>query len=213
VSDRPAQRAIGALYSWAAGRIYDPVVIRGGLRLLGGDLNALVKEQNRHAARIAADRPILDVPVGTAYFTTEMASLHDDLVVGVDYAWGMVAETKRVAAASGTPNLIPVQADVHRLPFPAASFGVVLCVNGLQVIPDLPSAVTELRRVLAPGGTMLVSVITASLDSVLPSSLGERLPTILRSGRAVATELQRAGLRLKSFRRSRLATLIEAVEP
>lgn len=213
MSERPhLQRAIGAVYSWAAGRIYEPVVIRTGLRLLGGNLNWLVMAENRRAAQIADGRPILDVPVGTGYFTTEMAALHRGLVVGADYAWGMAVESARAAERAGTPNLVPMQTDLHRLPFGDGSFRVVLCINGLQVIPDLGGAVREAVRVLAPGGTMLVSVITAPLDAVLPETLGARLPTVLRSGRAVTAELQRAGLRVTSFQKHRLASLIEAVK-
>jgi ubiquinone/menaquinone biosynthesis C-methylase UbiE len=213
MSERPRlQRAIGAVYSGAAGRLYEPVVIRGGFRLLGGDLNALVMAQNRRAAHIADGRPILDVPVGTGYFTTEMAALHRGLLVGADYAWGMAVESARTAERAGTPNLASMQTDVHRLPFADGSFAVLLCVNGLQVIPDVRGAVREAARVLAPRGTMLVSVITAPLDSVLPEALGARMPTVLRSGRAVAAELQRAGLRVTAFRRRRLASVMEAVK-
>jgi ubiquinone/menaquinone biosynthesis C-methylase UbiE len=213
MSARPRlQRAIGAVYSWAADRLYEPIVIRGGFRLLGGDLNALVMTQNRRAAQIAGGRPILDVPVGTGYFTTEMAALHRGLLVGADYAWGMAVESARAAELAGTPNLVSMQTDVHRLPFSDGSFGVVVCVNGLQVIPDLRGAVVELARVLAAEGTMLISVITAPLDGALPEALGTRLPTALRSGRAVAAELQRAGLRVTSFRTRRLASLMEAVK-
>ena len=214
MTERPrAQRAIGAVYSWAADRFYEPIVIRGTFRLLGGDLNALVMDSSRRAAQLARGRPILDVPVGTGFFATETARLHDGLLVGVDYAWGMALETKNAAQRAGTADLVAVQGDVHRLPFADASFPVVLCTNGLQVIPDLRGAILDLGRVLERGGTMLVSVITAPLDALLPRSARPRLPTMLRSGRAVAGELQAAGLVVTAYRSRRLASLMEAVKP
>jgi ubiquinone/menaquinone biosynthesis C-methylase UbiE len=211
MTERPrAQRAIGAVYSWAADRFYEPVVIRGTFRVLGADLNALVMESNRRAAQIAVGRPILDVPVGTGFFTTEMAALHDGLLVGADYAWGMALETRKAAMHAGTSNLVAAQADVHRLPFADGSFKVVLCTNGLQVIPDLRGAIRDLGRVLASEGTLLVSVISAPLDALVPRSVRPRMPTMLRSGRAVAQEIQAAGLVVTRFRRRRLAYLMEA---
>ena len=214
MTERPrAQRAIGAVYSWAAARFYEPVVIRGTFRLLGGDLNALVMESNRRAARLASGRPILDVPVGTGYFATETAALHDGLLIGVDYAWGMVLETRKAARWTGAADLVALQGDVHRLPFADGSFPVVLCTNGLQVIPDLNGAIRDLARVMARGGTVLVSVITTPLDELLPRTARARVPTMLRSGRAVADELQAAGLVVTEYRTRRLASLMEAVKP
>jgi ubiquinone/menaquinone biosynthesis C-methylase UbiE len=213
VTERPrTQRAIGAVYSWVADRFYEPAVIRGTFRLLGGDLNALVMESNRRAGRIAAGGSILDVPVGTGYFTTELAASHDALVVGADYAWGMALATRNAASRSGAANLAAVQTDIHRLPFADGSFRVVLCRNGLQVIPDVRGAIRDLVRVMAPKSTLLVSVIAAPADALVPASLRTRMPTMFRSGRAVADEMQDAGLVVTDFRRRRFAYLMEAVK-
>jgi len=50
------------------------------------------------------------------------------------------------------------QADACALPFPDASFEAVVCQFGLMFVPDKPGAVREARRVLAPGGRLLLSV-------------------------------------------------------
>ena len=47
------------------------------------------------------------------------------------------------------------------LPFPEGAFDVVLCQHGLQFFPDRAGAVREMRRVVAPGGRVLVIVLQA----------------------------------------------------
>ena len=210
--DSRIQRTIGSIYSWAADSLYEPVVIKGSFRVLGGGLYPLVVEQGRRAVRAAAGRPILDVPVGTAYFTVETAARHNGVVVGADYAWGMAARARRDASGIGVNNIAVMQADIHRLPFADGSFGAALCTNGLQVIPGIEGALRELARVLAPRAPLLVSVISAPIGAALPGGAARRLPTILRSGRDIADEIAAAGLTVTSFRRSRLAYLIEAVK-
>jgi SAM-dependent methyltransferase len=48
--------------------------------------------------------------------------------------------------------------DVDHLPFADASFDVVVCRQRLQVLPDRGLALSEMRRVLAHGGPLLLSV-------------------------------------------------------
>ena len=206
---RRAKRRVGALYSWSADRIYDRVVVNGAFKLLGGDLHAFVRDQGRRAIVTAGGGPILDMPVGTAYFTTEVARHYPGLVVGVDIAEGMVHEAQRVARSEGA-SLEVVQADGHTLPFSANTFRAILCSNGLQVIPGLDPTVRELGRVLAPGGTLYVSVIT--LPVPLPTQARHRLPTMMRPGTDVVAALTRAGLTGRITNRERLTTLIEATK-
>jgi SAM-dependent methyltransferase len=44
------------------------------------------------------------------------------------------------------------------LPFPGESFDVVLCTQAFYYIPEPSEAVEEIRRVLRPGGTVLITV-------------------------------------------------------
>ncbi|MDQ3957349.1 MAG: class I SAM-dependent methyltransferase [Actinomycetota bacterium] len=208
-----AKKIVGGIYSFAAHRLYEPIVVRRAFPLLGGDLNELVAEQGREAVRVAAGRPILDMPVGTAYFTSAVAQAHPGLVAGVDIAEGMVRESAALARSRGLSNLVALQADAHSLPFRDGAFGAILCTNGLQVIPGLRPAVRELARVLAPGGTLFVSVVGLPLGAVLPSKTAEGLPTVLAARTKVADEMERAGLEVRETRRRRLATLFEADKP
>jgi SAM-dependent methyltransferase len=205
-----AQRIVTEIYSRTAHRLYEPLVVHGSFPLLGGDLNARVVEQGRAAVRVAAGRPILDVPVGTGYFTSEVAGAHPGLVVGVDIASGMVRKARSLATRRSLSNLVVAQANVHRLPFASGSFGAVLCTNGLQVIPGLGPAVRELERVLAPGGTLFVSVVGLPLGAVLPSSVADALPTVLAARSKIEEGLGAAGLTMTRTSKRRLSTLYEA---
>jgi SAM-dependent methyltransferase len=204
------KKAIGGIYSAAADRLYEPVVVRFGFPLLGGDVNALAEAQGRRAVAAAAGRPILDMPVGTAYFTVRAARLHDGLVVGTDIAEGMVRATKRAAMEAGTTNLAAVRADAHALPFSDGAFGAILCTNGLQVIPNLDASLAELARVLAPDGTMYTSIIAVPLGRALPPRAAEHLPTLLKSRREMTGAFARAGLEVRSIASNRFALLMEA---
>jgi ubiquinone/menaquinone biosynthesis C-methylase UbiE len=209
---RRIKRLIGGLYSGTAGRLYEPAVVHGGFRLFGGRLNELVLDQGRRAVTAAQGRPILDIPAGTGYFTAQVAKRHDVTVVAADYATGMARRIHGLARRLEPANLHVIQGDIHDLPFRDHCFGSVLCTNGLQVIPDVDRSLSELARVLVPGGVLLVSVLTAPLGAALPDRFTRKLPVVLRSGRSVADAIFAAGLMVTAFRRERLAHLIEAVK-
>jgi ubiquinone/menaquinone biosynthesis C-methylase UbiE len=208
-----SQRAIAALYSALAERLYDPIIAVGALSLLGGELPAHIREQGVRAAAHAVAKPILDVPVGTGYFSTAMAARHDGLVVGVDIAAGMVAKATRSAARAGTPNLLAVRGDARHLPFGDDVFGAVTCWNGLHAMPHPLAAVAELRRVLAPSGTLFVSVISLPLGVLVGEQVARRLPALLRPHGHVTGALVDGGLVVTSVTTDRLGALIEATKP
>lgn len=212
-SRRGAKKAIACIYSWAADSLYEPVVIKRAFPLLGGDLNRHVLEHGRSAVEVAGGRPILDMPVGTAYFTVEMARRHAGVVIGVDIASGMVREARRAAGRAGTKALFTVQADAHHLPFADGTFGAVLCTNGLQVIPGLRESIIELARVLEPGGTLFMSVVTLPVTAALPARAAVHMPTVLRSRRDIIGAVLEAGLSVTSTRAQRFALLVEALKP
>ncbi|MGH2806686.1 MAG: class I SAM-dependent methyltransferase [Actinomycetota bacterium] len=207
-----AKRLIGRIYSAAADTLYEPLVVNGAFRVFGGNLNALVVEQGRRAVAQAHGGAILDLPVGTGYFAIEMARRHNGIVVGVDIAEGMTRKALSVARSARVDNLVAMQADAHRLPFPDGAFAAVVCSNGLQVMPGLVPSVRELVRVLAHGGRLYVSVLVAPIGAGLPRGTREHLPTFMRPGRDVADAIRATGVCDVTTRRERLAYLIEATK-
>jgi SAM-dependent methyltransferase len=47
---------------------------------------------------------------------------------------------------------------VYALPFRSGRFDILLCTHVLEHVPDLATALGELRRVLAPGGLLIAGV-------------------------------------------------------
>ena len=199
-----AKKLIGGISSWAADKVYEPLVVNGAFKLFGGRLNNLVREQGLQAAAFADGRPILDLPVGTGTFTINAARATSGLIVGCDIAEGMVRQTVANAAAERVTNLAGVRADAHRLPFPDGAFAAVLCTNGLQVMPGLMQTLSELRRVLAADGKLYVSVVS------MPISSSSEVPTLVMSRPQLRMSFEAAGFAVASMRKERLATLLEA---
>lgn len=108
-------------------------------------------------------------------------------VVGLDLS----AEGLRFLQAKGRPA-IPVQGSIDRLPFPDATFDVVLEITVVTCVPDDASAVRELARVVKPGGALLL--VEPAFDS-LRRAHDKTVHTIHRYRRAaLATLAEKAGL-------------------
>jgi ubiquinone/menaquinone biosynthesis C-methylase UbiE len=80
---------------------------------------------------------------------------NDGKVAGLDMNPGMLA----VARSTGSPGIAIEwhEANAQEMPFADASFDVVLCGMGLQFMPDKRAALSEMRRVLAPGGRLILN--------------------------------------------------------
>ena len=76
-------------------------------------------------------------------------------VVGADFTLAMLAVARR-RRAEGARGSVFVQADALGLPFADAAFDVLTISYGLRNIADIPAALSEMRRVLAPGGRAVV---------------------------------------------------------
>ena len=76
-------------------------------------------------------------------------------LTGVDWSPAMLGIARERAAALGRDADLR-QGDAQALEFPDGSFDTVLCALGLCAIPDDRRAVTEMARVLRPGGRLLL---------------------------------------------------------
>lgn len=69
-----------------------------------------------------------------------------------------VAELVEIAAEAGSAQDYAV-ADAGALPFEDGRFDLVVAYNMLMDVEDVPGALREVRRVLRPGGTLMVSLV------------------------------------------------------
>jgi ubiquinone/menaquinone biosynthesis C-methylase UbiE len=112
----------------------------------------------RRISEAAGDRPIkmLDVGCGTGLFASRVrARLPHVEVCGIDLVCDMLIEGQpRWRLHRG--HVFPVQGDSERLPFASGSFDMVTCANSFHHYPRQDRAVAEMRRVLRPGGRLLI---------------------------------------------------------
>lgn len=101
---------------------------------------------------------VLDVAVGTADFSIEL--LRQDKaqhVTGIDLSSGMMAvghaKLERLHLAD---KVVLQQADCARLPFADGTFDAVTCGYGVRNFDQLDQSLSEMYRVLKPGGELRI---------------------------------------------------------
>jgi arsenite methyltransferase len=94
-------------------------------------------------------------------------------VYGLDMTDEMLALARRNAAEAGAANVHFLKGVIEQIPLPAASVDVVIsnCVINLSV--DKPAVLTEIARVLRPGGRLGITDIVAE-DRLSPEERSAR---------------------------------------
>jgi SAM-dependent methyltransferase len=103
----------------------------------------------------AAGRDVLEIGVGLGADHLEWARARPRTLTGIDLTQRAVEHTRRRLGLYGFESRLEA-ADAERLPFPDASFDLVYSWGVLHHSPDTPRAVSEVRRVLRPGGRAAV---------------------------------------------------------
>ena len=110
-----------------------------------------------------AGRLVLDVASGTAGVALQLEARGGVRVVGVDLTEEMLRQGRRRVGAAGRGQLIGLVAGrAEQLPFPDGHFDALTFTYLLRYVADPLATLTELARVLRPGGTM------ASLEFCVP---------------------------------------------
>ncbi len=125
--------------------------------LLSGNVDRrwrrLVAEKLRPA--LDADSTVLDVACGTGDLSLVIAEACGARVVGVDFCRPMLDIAARKSA--GVSRTIPfVEGDALRLPFADEKFDAATIAFGLRNLADVAGGLGELRRILKPGGRLVV---------------------------------------------------------
>jgi demethylmenaquinone methyltransferase/2-methoxy-6-polyprenyl-1,4-benzoquinol methylase len=113
----------------------------------------------------ASGTAILDVASGTAGVALQLADRTQARVVGVDLTEEMLRQGQRKVAAAGQAGRIGLTLGrAEQLPFPDAAFDALTFTYLLRYVADPEATLTELARVVKPGGTV------ASLEFLAPPS-------------------------------------------
>jgi ubiquinone/menaquinone biosynthesis C-methylase UbiE len=139
---------------------------RYGWDLAAGDYEPLWQVQLACAqakllacASLAPGERVLDVACGTGLvsFAAAQAVGPAGSVLGIDISGNMVDAARRRAEERKVPIAF-ARMDAEELALPDAAFDVALCSLGLMYMPDPERALREMRRVLRPGGRVVVAV-------------------------------------------------------
>ena len=117
----------------------------------------VVKEiRNRFAGRLH-ELQVLDVATGTGDLAIAIASLRPARIRGVDIASGMMQVGREKVEARGLSGIIDfTEGAAENLPFPDETFDAVTVAFGVRNYADLRKGLAEMKRILRPGGVMLV---------------------------------------------------------
>ena len=136
-------------------------------------------------AALAAGERVLDVACGTGV-VTRLASEHvgpSGTVAALDLNPAMLSVARSIPASGAAIQWYETSAEA--MPLPDGAFDVVLCQLGLQFVADKKAALREMRRVLVPGGRVLVSVPPPNaffdvLDKALARHVGDQAAGFVR---------------------------------
>jgi ArsR family transcriptional regulator len=104
-----------------------------------------------------------DLGIGDGLLTLMLAEVAD-VVTAVDISGEMLAQLLLRAKQKGITNIETVEGDIENLPLPDASHDVVVLSQALHHAQDPLRALQESRRILVPGGTLLVIDLLAHND-------------------------------------------------
>jgi len=152
-------KAVREMFSGIAGR-YDLLN-----HLLSLNIDKRWRKIVADEMRIILERPgavVLDVACGTGDLTLELRRGAKAAVIGTDFCRPMLAVAQQKESDLSVPY---VEADALRLPFSDATFDALTIAFGLRNLADVRGGLSELLRVLKPGGGMFVLEFS---DPVVP---------------------------------------------
>lgn len=143
--------------------------MQGSMRApwIAGDFGAIAKtigvpEAEGFVARLAleADVRVLDIACGTGNVTLPLAR-RGATVTGLDMIPHLLEEARARAASEGL-NIRFDEGFAETLPYPDASFDVVVSMFGIMFSPFPETVTSEMARVLRPGGRLALANWTQS---------------------------------------------------
>ncbi len=190
--------------TWASG---DYAIVGTTLQIVGENLC--------EAVDLRSNQRVLDVAAGNGNATLAAARRFAD-VVSTDYVGSLLERGRERARAERLPVEFR-EADAENLPFPDASFDVVLSTYGVMFTANHPRAASELVRVCRPGGKIglanwtpdgFIGNLLKTVVKFVPPPAGVKSPVmwgrkeyleeIFGSGVTIAAESRHFSFRYKS---------------
>lgn len=175
VSTAAAQLTPGVAPDLAAVKKRQQLAWGSGDYAMVGTTLQIVGEMLCEAVDLRSNQRVLDVAAGNGNATLAAARRFAD-VVSTDYVGALLDRGRQRAEAERLPVTFQ-EADAEALPFPEASFDVVLSTFGVMFTPNQQQAALELLRVCRPGGKIgLANWTPDSFIGVLFKTIGKYIP-------------------------------------
>jgi phosphatidylethanolamine/phosphatidyl-N-methylethanolamine N-methyltransferase len=118
----------------------------------------MISRATRRAAVAAVNQApgerVLEVGVGTGLALPLYS--HEKRITGIDLSGAMLNRARERAAGMGLRNVELLEMDAQATSFEDGSFDVAVAMFVASVVPDPYALVAELRRVVRPGGKILI---------------------------------------------------------
>ncbi|MDP6088446.1 MAG: methyltransferase domain-containing protein [Nitrospinota bacterium] len=114
---------------------------------------------------------VLEIGCGSGNVIRSLPAKNGTRAFGADFSIDMLRQASlNVNSRGGALPLLA--ADAHSLPFADGVFDAILCLGLLEYIPDYNRVLTECRRILQPGGQLVVSVPNIASPFIKIDDLG-----------------------------------------
>lgn len=131
----------------------------------------LARQRYCTAAALGKDKVLVEVGCGTGYGLARLAE-HARTAVGIDIDPENLSAARRQRAGA-----VLVQGDATRLPVSANSVDALVGLEMFYYLPDQAAFVCEARRVVRPGGTLLLTMPNPDRKAFQPSPFSTVYPT------------------------------------
>lgn len=127
------------------------------------------------ALNLKSGDTLLDIGCGSGLFASQAAAATGATITGIDATEILIDTAKKRA-----PRVTFLTGEMEELPFPDASFDVVTGFNSFQYAASVANAFEEAKRVLKPGGRLVVMIWGNKEDceaATYLKAVGSMLPT------------------------------------
>jgi SAM-dependent methyltransferase len=120
------------------------------------------------ALNLTDKETLLDIACGPGIYTRPFArKLNRGAVVGLDLSLPMVLYASKKAQRKEIANISFIRGDAQDLPFPDNEIDAANCCGALHLFPDLSRALSEVYRILKPGGHYTVAAAKVPKNRIL----------------------------------------------
>jgi ubiquinone/menaquinone biosynthesis C-methylase UbiE len=136
----------------------------------------ITRDRLRQILEPESGERVLEIGPGTGYYTLDLAEWvgPDGAVEIFDIQQEMLDHTMERARERGISNVHPMLGDARSLPYEDDSFDAAALTAVLGEIPDPDAALSEINRVLKPGGRLIVGELFGDPHMVTLSTLRRR---------------------------------------